>query len=745
MPTLMNNSPSHQQLPHGPPPPSSSPFEKRIVVSASAPPPPGSVTWSSPPSNSHHHHHPYHVHHPHNPTNGNGNVVVVTATSHTPPQAHVPISPHHTRRHPPYHGPPPPSAHTQQHTQQRMIQAPQPPPPPRPAERQNLPAPTQPTTAATPPRASTPPTTAAPPKLKDIPSPHSNDVLCGRGGSTNRHIGNANFRQLIASNKPMYVTLTKKQKMMVARSIVDTVRSQDPPGRFLQKSAETGLWFDIGRSRALEKTSQALREKHTGPAASASSVVVTVPIHEEDGSRPVSPRTVSSSESSSPSFTSKKMAAASPSSNNSSPMGRRGKDLYSLTVPKILIPLHLEEHFRPKSKQLSRTTSLTQERVIQAPQPERRCPAPLAPSPTLNVIHVPSTSGSPPPPPLTNRPHHVTIRKVSSDEMMATSSQQQMRHSPHLMNGPQQPHHLNAQPHLNGPQQQVHPHAPHRELNKESNAPPSSPNLVRYPQQRVHHPHHHLHAPHHHHPHHRVIVVERQRDHHAHYMRQPPPPHSIPQESHISRQQPQHPPASFSPSKTYSHPYVSSPRTQQGPVSKPHGPHGRLSQPPPMYQHYSVPQRLPRTSVTTGQKRSHSYLNDASSYYNHPPAAPSTSSSNPPVVWTSIHNMNFPEATTDTKKRRLEEDRTYTKPVRQVSREEAPQMKVTPSSTPPPEEATTQYESKVPPPSTQYESKVAVVEESSEEEGSAPPVEKPKGFLDGLAALSRAAALQLGE
>jgi len=98
-------------------------------------------------------------------------------------------------------------------------------------------------------------------QLTGISQPHPHDVLCGRGGSTNRHVGNANFRDLVNSNKALYVTLTKRQKMMVARSIVQAIRCQDPAGRFLQKDAVTGLWFDIGRPRALEKTSQALREK----------------------------------------------------------------------------------------------------------------------------------------------------------------------------------------------------------------------------------------------------------------------------------------------------------------------------------------------------------------------------------------------------------------------------------------------------------------------------------------------------
>ena len=69
------------------------------------------------------------------------------------------------------------------------------------------------------------------------------------------------FRELVAANKKTYVSLTKKQKMLVARKIVETVHSTEPPGRFLAKDLDTGLWYDIGLPRSLEKTSQALREK----------------------------------------------------------------------------------------------------------------------------------------------------------------------------------------------------------------------------------------------------------------------------------------------------------------------------------------------------------------------------------------------------------------------------------------------------------------------------------------------------
>lgn len=53
---------------------------------------------------------------------------------------------------------------------------------------------------------------------------------------------------------------TKRQKMAISRSIVEAVRSLHPPGRFLDKDPQTGLWFDVGHKKAVEKTSQALRD-----------------------------------------------------------------------------------------------------------------------------------------------------------------------------------------------------------------------------------------------------------------------------------------------------------------------------------------------------------------------------------------------------------------------------------------------------------------------------------------------------
>jgi hypothetical protein len=59
-------------------------------------------------------------------------------------------------------------------------------------------------------------------------------------------------------NQELYVTSTKRQKMAISRSIVEAVRSLDPPGRFLEKNPETGLWNDIGDRKAIEKVSHSI-------------------------------------------------------------------------------------------------------------------------------------------------------------------------------------------------------------------------------------------------------------------------------------------------------------------------------------------------------------------------------------------------------------------------------------------------------------------------------------------------------
>ena len=98
--------------------------------------------------------------------------------------------------------------------------------------------------------------------LQEIPSYISvNDVLCGRGGLTNHHPGNIFFRSLVRTRQEEYLRASKRDKANVAKEIVDLIRNQEPPGRFLKKVSEkSNTWAEIGDRKAREKTSQALRE-----------------------------------------------------------------------------------------------------------------------------------------------------------------------------------------------------------------------------------------------------------------------------------------------------------------------------------------------------------------------------------------------------------------------------------------------------------------------------------------------------
>jgi len=92
-------------------------------------------------------------------------------------------------------------------------------------------------------------------------NPHDNDVLCGRGGSINTHPGNETFRRFVERRKRIYLTARfKREKRLIASSVVKEIRELNPPGRFLSRDAKTGIWHDIGDEKARDKTSQALRE-----------------------------------------------------------------------------------------------------------------------------------------------------------------------------------------------------------------------------------------------------------------------------------------------------------------------------------------------------------------------------------------------------------------------------------------------------------------------------------------------------
>jgi len=87
---------------------------------------------------------------------------------------------------------------------------------------------------------------------------NSYDVLCGRGGGTNSQVGNRRFRKLVQDFQPIYLLARRKEKPLLARTIVLVIRKRG--GRFLKKDEETGELYEVGDAKAEAKTSQALRE-----------------------------------------------------------------------------------------------------------------------------------------------------------------------------------------------------------------------------------------------------------------------------------------------------------------------------------------------------------------------------------------------------------------------------------------------------------------------------------------------------
>ena len=94
--------------------------------------------------------------------------------------------------------------------------------------------------------------------MEGITTPSESDVLCARGGAALKHSGNLNYRELVRGQQPIYATCLISDKIKISRSIVAAIREEG--GRFLKKDKK-GTWFDIGDKAAIEKTSQALREK----------------------------------------------------------------------------------------------------------------------------------------------------------------------------------------------------------------------------------------------------------------------------------------------------------------------------------------------------------------------------------------------------------------------------------------------------------------------------------------------------
>ena len=90
--------------------------------------------------------------------------------------------------------------------------------------------------------------------------PTDRDVLLGRGGMTNHHVGNRLYREKIEDFKPYYQKLSgKDDKQEFSKKVVNFVHSY--AGRFLEKDAYSEGWVEVEKNKARKKVGQALREE----------------------------------------------------------------------------------------------------------------------------------------------------------------------------------------------------------------------------------------------------------------------------------------------------------------------------------------------------------------------------------------------------------------------------------------------------------------------------------------------------
>lgn len=86
-----------------------------------------------------------------------------------------------------------------------------------------------------------------------------NDVVCGSGKSINELVGNRRFRVWIDLHSKSFVKSPRAEdRVKIARSIVHTIQSCVPRGRFLSMDPHSGAWYDVGYDRAVRITMDVL-------------------------------------------------------------------------------------------------------------------------------------------------------------------------------------------------------------------------------------------------------------------------------------------------------------------------------------------------------------------------------------------------------------------------------------------------------------------------------------------------------
>eukprot|EP00934_Nitzschia_sp_Nitz4_P004714 Nitzschia sp. Nitz4//scaffold148_size54725//36020//37576//NITZ4_006662-RA/size54725-processed-gene-0.24-mRNA-1//-1//CDS//3329536760//4704//frame0 len=91
--------------------------------------------------------------------------------------------------------------------------------------------------------------------FKGIELPHKNDVLSGKGRPIQRHPGNIRFRALVDHYMAEYCNAEKGRKGRVGLKVFAAIQASH--GRFLSKDNQSGFWYPISDTEALQKVNKA--------------------------------------------------------------------------------------------------------------------------------------------------------------------------------------------------------------------------------------------------------------------------------------------------------------------------------------------------------------------------------------------------------------------------------------------------------------------------------------------------------
>jgi hypothetical protein len=84
------------------------------------------------------------------------------------------------------------------------------------------------------------------------------DVVLGRGGRSNHHAGNKQYRTEVENLQQWYNHSARSEKQNLSQCLVNCIQSYG--GRFLKLDKDVGRWCIVSNSVARRKASQALRE-----------------------------------------------------------------------------------------------------------------------------------------------------------------------------------------------------------------------------------------------------------------------------------------------------------------------------------------------------------------------------------------------------------------------------------------------------------------------------------------------------